>query len=400
MYETAFAYAETGYLEAFLTSRFATNGFRRKITASVLPPNLREKMLRYSDSRIERYTHVFTSSRIRQLMLMALSNRHVSFQRDDFIERIGRFCIAGALALHTHPTGALEAFRQLKREGLPCILEQYVADYRWSAEVLREECARLGLDDVNQELRAAGYTSCLIDRFEEEKALTDVFMCPSDFVSLSLMSSGIPRDKIKLARYGIAPEHIAKSSTSRDKNEPLKIAFVGTGALRKGFHHLLDAILALKSIPLELHVYGQRNYPQWMLPRLSKLRERITFHGFMPKASLVESLGRCHVGALPSLIEGSAIAVMDYLSQGLPCVVTANTGSCISDRVEGFVVDPSDATAIAMRLREMLNEETRKRMADAALALAHSRTWAAYRRETMMGYLSIADGAQAPRRPD
>ena len=69
-----------------------------------------------------------------------------------------------------------------------------------------------------------------------------------------------------------------------------------------------------------------------------------------PYLEMVEPLGRvshaempawmrqADVFVFPSLFEGSAVVTYEALASGLPCVVTAESGSVVRDGLEGFVV--------------------------------------------------------------
>jgi starch synthase len=84
---------------------------------------------------------------------------------------------------------------------------------------------------------------------------------------------------------------------------------------------------------------------------------------------------------LPSLLEGSALVVLEAMASGLPVIVTENTGAdAVRDGVEGFVVPARSPEAIAARIEELASPELRRRMGGAARARALAFGWDAFHR--------------------
>ena len=118
----------------------------------------------------------------------------------------------------------------------------------------------------------------------------------------------------------------------------------------------------------------------------------LTQHGHLARRMLIAELGQCHAMALPSLWEGSAIAVLEAMAMGLPPVVTPNTGSVVRDGEEGFIVPIRDSDAIAAALTRLADDETARRtMMRRARATAQQQTWAIYGQNLVEG-LSLAPG--------
>jgi glycosyltransferase involved in cell wall biosynthesis len=100
------------------------------------------------------------------------------------------------------------------------------------------------------------------------------------------------------------------------------------------------------------------------------------------------------VFVFPSLAEGSAYVTYQALAAGLPMITTLMSGSILRDGVEGFLVRPRDASAIADRLRILYNDPVRRsQMSRAARdSILQSFTWSHYRARVVSAYRAILEG--------
>jgi glycosyltransferase involved in cell wall biosynthesis len=108
--------------------------------------------------------------------------------------------------------------------------------------------------------------------------------------------------------------------------------------------------------------------------------DRVRFLG--RREDVPELLAACDVFALPSLYEGSSLAVLEAMAAGIPIVSSAigGTEELIDDGRSGLLVAPGDPDALAAALRRVLGDgELRKRLA----ARARERVEAGLTREAM-----------------
>lgn len=378
LYNTAHAYLTIGRLAGFATQTYAKHPqWCRFIARSRIPCLAREasRVLNHYDKRLQERVLVQSTSRWRQItqMILGMASR---YSRQPFQKWVGDLVVKHGWHCHSHCTGARDVFRECKKTGAVCILEQYIGDRRQGAELLQEECYLQGISNPEGALEAAGFTPEKIEINEEEYELADAIVAGSPFVVDSLIRADVPSGKIILVPYGVAPVWFAKDETParREPSEPLQVAFVGHDYVRKGLVYALKAVAELGPATAHLHVFGCGQIEIFE----NAFGQNATYHGSLSGKSLRKALSRCHAAVLPSLCEGSALAVFEALACGLPAVVTSNTGAVVTNGCDGFVVPIRSHQAIAECLRVLLENSMREYMSVNARRTALRYTWGAY----------------------
>lgn len=149
---------------------------------------------------------------------------------------------------------------------------------------------------------------------------------------------------------------------SRAQMNPLRILFLGNLIERKGLHTLLEAIRFQPSL-LRLDIVGSLNSEPAHAKQIQEyvatnnLSSFVSFHGPLDKEPLTEKFKQAHVLVVPSSYEGYGIVYLEGMCFGLPAIgTTAGAASeIIIDGVDGFLIKPGDAAALANRLK-VLNE--------------------------------------------
>lgn len=147
---------------------------------------------------------------------------------------------------------------------------------------------------------------------------------------------------------------------------------------QKGHPVLLEAIA---EVPNALFLFAGEGPERGALEaRADELgvADRVRFLG--RREDIPQLLAACDVFALPSLYEGSSLAVLEAMAAGIPVVSSAigGTEELIDDGRSGLLVPPGDAKALAAALRKVLEgPELRQALA----ARAHERVDAGLRRE-------------------
>ena len=91
--------------------------------------------------------------------------------------------------------------------------------------------------------------------------------------------------------------------------------------------------------------------------------DSVTVHGWLSPDEVADLLADADVLALPSENEGQPMVVLEAMSRGLAVLATRVGGipELVTDGVEGLLVPPDDAGALADALGELLADEGRRR---------------------------------------
>ena len=137
---------------------------------------------------------------------------------------------------------------------------------------------------------------------------------------------------------------------------PLRVAFVGNLAPRKGLDTLVEGV-ARAEAAVDLTVVGRAVDESHAadvrrLARERGLGDRVRFAGRLSDAALGDVLRASHVLAVPSRYEGFGIVYLEGMSFGLPAVASRAGGAneTVADGETGILVDPDDPDAVARAL--------------------------------------------------
>lgn len=280
-------------------------------------------------------------------------------------------------AVYAYEDGALETFTRAKAMGMKCIYDLPIAYWETLRKLMFEEAERLpnwvptlggGIRDSQAKL----------DRKTRELELADVVVGPGRFVLDSLPAWASSKQLI-MSPFG-SPEFGSAEDTQEEKSldKPLRVLFVGSLGQRKGLGDLFEAVKKLDSKKIELVVMGSLLAPlEFYKNELSDF----TYEKGRPNAQVLELMRSCDVFCLPSIVEGRALVMQEAMSQGLPLLITANTGGAdlVIEGETGFLVPIRSPDAIAEKLTWYAeNREATRKMGKLAKAHASKYTWKGY----------------------
>jgi phosphatidyl-myo-inositol alpha-mannosyltransferase len=182
-------------------------------------------------------------------------------------------------------------------------------------------------------------------------------------------------------RYRIVPNgvnlHPRRSPTERVDGEPLRILFVGQAVERKGLPFLLQAFEALRDqIPATLTLVGAgaQEIAHMMLDGRG-----VQALGKVSEERKLEELAAADVVCAPSLNgESFGMVLTEAFAASAPVVASDIPGyrDVVRDGVDGLLVAPGDALALAEALRRLaLDEPLRAHMSLAARERAERFSW-------------------------
>jgi glycosyltransferase involved in cell wall biosynthesis len=188
-----------------------------------------------------------------------------------------------------------------------------------------------------------------LERKTEELALADVVICPSLFVLHSLPPDARQNKPCLVAEFGSPPLNWDAARRSPAGSDKLRVLFAGSMTQRKGLADVFAAMKLLKRPDVELIVLGspiapmefyRRQYPDF------------TYMSTRPHQEVLKLMQSCDVLVLPSIAEGRALVQQEALANGLPLIVTENTGGedLIVPGETGFLVPIRSPDKIAEKI--------------------------------------------------
>lgn len=212
-----------------------------------------------------------------------------------------------------------------------------------------------------------------------EHELSDRVVVATSFSAQTLISQGVPHEKLQIIAYGVGSEFLQLGATRAPAPAHGPI-FLFTGHLseRKGLDFLLEAWSKLDIAGASLRLAGGGNVKRWQ--RAKSWRD-VTFLGQTRREQLLEEMRRADVLVFPSLFEGFALVLLEAMAAGLPVITTPNTAGpdLIHHGKEGLIIPAGDADALCAAMRTLGSDSARTTaMGRAAHEKAKQYTWAWY----------------------
>lgn len=268
------------------------------------------------------------------------------------------------------PGISLLAYKRLKDRGCT-IVHECVNTHQVNSKLI--------LDNAYKQLNlpiSHGVTSEEIAIESAKLALADYIYSCSPIVSESLLSNGVPKEKILQTSYGLGGKAIVNGVNSAPPNHhrPLTFIFVGSIGVRKGVLLLLKYWVKAK-VNARLQLIGT------IEPAIRSLVEQYIGRDNIEHIPYTNDLASIYKNAdvfvLPSLEEGSPLVTYMALGAGLPMLVSPmGGGGVVSDGVEGIELDPHDGDAWVEGLERLTSDvHLRQRLADKSKLKAPYYLW-------------------------
>lgn len=306
----------------------------------------------------------------------------------------------GITAVYAYEDGALETFRAAKELGLKCIYDLPIAYWETGRSLMAREAERLpawagtlggGIRDSAEKL----------ERKTHELELADVVVGPGSFVMDSLPSWASGKRRV-VCPFGSPEEEdlagIERSEAERELRrklgKPLRVLFAGSMSQRKGLGDLFGAMKMLGRNDAELVVMGSLQEPMsFYQGQLGSF----TYEPGRPHGDVLKLMRSCDVFCLPSIVEGRALVMQEAMSQGLPLIITPNTGGedLVITGKTGFLVPICSPEMIAERIEWFaMNRENIPEMSRSARRHSAKYTWEAYGDGVVEGMMGGERGAK------
>ena len=210
----------------------------------------------------------------------------------------------------------------------------------------------------------------------ERAADADLFLAPSRWYAAEMgRLLGVGEEKLRVVPLGIRTSQYAGEPAAGGEGRAPTIGYLARICPEKGLHLLLDAFAELAGEPgretLRLRVAGylgpkDRAWLDGLMARVASrgLSSRVDLVGEVDLAGKVGFLRSLDVLAVPTVYrEPKGLFALEAMASGVP-VVLPRHGSfpeMIEETGGGLLVEPGSAAAIAAGLRELLDDEPRRR---------------------------------------
>lgn len=196
----------------------------------------------------------------------------------------------------------------------------------------------------------------------------DLFLSPSNTVAERMAEWGIPRNKVRVSRYGIDTtpfENLPRSEPPEEEDEERKITFgyVGTLAPHKGVHVLLGAMRQLPEEACRLHIYGSdKHFGDYgrVLRDMAEGRD-IVFCGPLDRSRIGEAFETIDCLIMPSIwLENSPVVIQEAFAAHVPVIASGQGGMAelIQDGRSGRLFPAGDVDALAEHMLAVLQNPT------------------------------------------
>lgn len=363
--DTAAAFAEVGDLDTYVsTAGFGVSEVERMPRA--IPRRVAEKLqveLRRRAVTDQVGEHAVRIGTLLEVTNVALSRaplpRVIKFAglrpaRTYFDWRSSRLLAPGMDVVIGSQGTAAQLFRRAGRLGIAKVLDYPIAHYVFTESVLQEE-VRL-VPEYASTLRVNKYPDWVRARYVKEIAMADRIIMVSEHHQRNFADAGIDPSRTFIVPWYVDSELF----TPPEEEEPgtFRVAMVGELSQRKGLSYLIEGFRQAAIADSELLLIGRTHEVTgpW------QGHEGVRHIPPMPNFMLPGVLRTCHAIALPSLVEGFPVSVLEGMACGLPAIISENIGrDIVEDGREGFVVPVRSPEAISECLKALHADTARRR---------------------------------------
>jgi alpha-maltose-1-phosphate synthase len=404
-YQAVVGLARAGWLRRFVTAfYYPADGLISRLSRRVAPLRFGgvERLLR------RRHEPEIPARRVRSdwgFDLALAAESRLAANRPDIRLRLARWRtrrfdrIVEQILVRDHPAAAfffsdvasefaLPACRQL---GIPSVLSMVHGDVREERCVMEVEAESapdffpiyLGTGEVDPREMA-----WLHERRLRDIELADRILVPSEHIAGELVGNGTPRERIDVVPYA--------ADTRRFLPDPAKIhgtnctfLFAGGIIQRKGIKYLLEAWRLVRRPGWRMQLLGA--LPADTGP-LRPYLDEVEWLGRFPHAEVPARMASADVFVFPSLFEGSAVVTYEAMACGLPCIVTAESGSVARHGRDGLIVPARDVQHLAAAMERLGTDAPfRAACAASARAQAESHDWDRYHNAVIGAVRCVTD---------
>ena len=255
-------------------------------------------------------------------------------------------CGPGFTSLYVFTQIALEALSTLRDRGTAHILDNPNGHIRDFHDAIQRE-AGLWLSTPYP-----GHpTLRMVERVEAEYSQANRIRVASSWAADSMAARGVDRSRIDVVPHAVDLQRFIPASRADRNDGTLRIVFVGSLSLGKGFQYLLGAVRMLHTRRIAVRIVGATGDP-WCRRLFTRLAAglNVSVEPGDPCAAYRDA----DVLVLPTLHDGFGFVVAEAMASGVPVITTEKCGAAewLEHGTTGWVVPAGDASILASAIEE------------------------------------------------
>lgn len=216
---------------------------------------------------------------------------------------------------------------------------------------------------------------------------SDKIIAVSEIIKSDLERSGLRKSKIEVIQNAVQTTFKTQDySTKRQEkrhffdiqDNEIAVGYVGRLSEEKGVRYLIEAgILLLMTGELCRFLIigeGPKKNEIEKIVKDQELQDKFLFIGF--KSNVEDFIPAFDIFVLPSLTEGTPMALLEAMSFGIPVVAT-NVGGVpkiIETGVNGIIVNPADSKALSNQIKILIHDTSlRKKVSKEAYSMVQKK---------------------------
>jgi glycosyltransferase involved in cell wall biosynthesis len=187
-------------------------------------------------------------------------------------------------------------------------------------------------------------------RMHQEWAAASMVLVNSEWSKRALVKQGVPAEKMFIVpvAYEAEKHHIP---ARKNMDGELLVLWIGSVILRKGIQYLIEAAKLLKNNPrIRIIVGGPIRISD---KAIAEAPSNVEFLGRITRDQTEDWYRKADVFVLPTISDGFAITQVEAMAQAMPVITTPNCGEVVSHGVDGLIVPPCDAPALANAIESL-----------------------------------------------
>lgn len=190
-------------------------------------------------------------------------------------------------------------------------------------------------------------------KWRKECELSDVIFVNSTWSKKALVKQGIEETKIAIIAlpYSIENKHMEFKRSypaSYTAQRPLRCLFLGTLALRKGIHLVIEAARRMQHLPIEFIFVGRNEIDasEFALPN-------IQYKGVLTREETDIAYQQADVFLFPTYSDGFGLTQLEAMAWQLPVIATPFCGDVVEHGKNGWRMEKADTHSL-MNILTML----------------------------------------------